>query len=222
MTEGDQHPDLTGLLRGELTNDQVLDTGRHLDACPSCRSDLAELAVGHALLSSASRQLDAPPRVVTIAAPAARHRRRRTTVALAVAATVAVVAGSVLAVDVLRDGGGGQTPVAQPPTQVARLLAVDGHGNGSVRMTEDHHRVAMQVRTHDLPSAGSGHFYYLWLLDPRTNKMLPLGVISPGGTASFELPASLLGRYQALDVSLESDDGDPAHSVQSVLRGRYA
>lgn len=224
MTEQDHHPDLTGLLRGELSNDQVLDAGRHLDMCPSCRGDLAELAVGHALLSSASRRLDAAPRPAPTLRRAAPSRRRRTTVALVAAAAVAVVAGSVLAVNVVGDGSGGQgqAPVAQPPTQVARLLAVDGHGNGSVRMTEDHDQVAMRVETHDLPSAGSGHFYYLWLLDPRTNKMLPLGVISPGGTASFELPASLLGRYQAVDVSLESDDGDPGHSVRSVLRGRYA
>src|SRR6185312_6670800 len=133
-------------------------------ACSSCRIDLAELAVGHALLSSASRRLDAAPRPAATPAPVARSRPRRTTVALAVAATVAVVAGSVLALNVLRDGSGGQrqVPVAQPPTQVARLLAVDGHGNGSVRMTEDHDQVAMRVETHDLPSAGSGHFYYLW------------------------------------------------------------
>jgi hypothetical protein len=35
-------------------------------------------------------------------------------------------------------------------------------------------------------------------------------------------PASVVGRYQAIDVSLEADDGDPTHSKRSLLRGRYA
>ena len=30
------------------------------------------------------------------------------------------------------------------------------------------------------------------------------------------------GRYRAIDVSLEADDGDPTHSGRSLLRGRYA
>jgi hypothetical protein len=32
----------------------------------------------------------------------------------------------------------------------------------------------------------------------------------------------VVGRYQAIDVSLEADDNDPAHSKRSLLRGRYA
>ena len=60
------------------------------------------------------------------------------------------------------------------------------------------------------------------VLDPATQKMLPLGVVGPSGTASFTLPASLLGRYGTVDVSLEKDDGDPGHSVRSVLQGSYA
>ena len=46
--------------------------------------------------------------------------------------------------------------------------------------------------------------------------------MGPSGVASFEVPGSLLLRYAAVDVSLEDDDGDPGHSVTSVLRGSYA
>ena len=61
-----------------------------------------------------------------------------------------------------------------------------------------------------------------WLLDPTTNKMLPLGQVGPSGTASFEVSDHLLAAYSAVDVSLEEDDGDPQHSPTSVLRATYA
>jgi hypothetical protein len=31
----------------------------------------------------------------------------------------------------------------------------------------------------------------------------------------------VVGRYQVIDVSLEADDGNPAHSKHSLLRGSY-
>ncbi|MET1007427.1 MAG: hypothetical protein ABWX96_17890 [Propionibacteriaceae bacterium] len=45
---------------------------------------------------------------------------------------------------------------------------------------------------------------------------------SPNGTASFEVSATLLTAYSAVDVSLEDDDGNPQHSPTSVLRATYA
>jgi hypothetical protein len=51
---------------------------------------------------------------------------------------------------------------------------------------------------------------------------VPVGVLAPDGQGRFTLPATVIGRYQAIDVSLEADDGNPAHSSQSLLRGRYA
>jgi len=80
----------------------------------------------------------------------------------------------------------------------------------------------MTVETRDLPKIGRGEFYEAWLFNPNTQKMLALGVVGPAGTASFEVPDSLVGRYQVVDVSLERDDGDPGHSVTSVLRAKYA
>ena len=89
-------------------------------------------------------------------------------------------------------------------------------------MTEDGGRTSMTIRTQDLPAAKDGQFYYAWLLDPTTNKMLPLGQVGPSGTASFEVSDTLLAAYSSVDVSLEDDDGDPQHSPTSVLRASYA
>jgi hypothetical protein len=48
------------------------------------------------------------------------------------------------------------------------------------------------------------------------------GQVTPGRPASFEVSESLVTAYSAIDISLESDDGDPGHSVTSVLRASYA
>ena len=99
---------------------------------------------------------------------------------------------------------------------------MEGSGSGTVSMTETGTVAVMRIVTQDLRPLEPGKFYYAWLLDPVTNKMLPLGQVGPDGTVSFEVSPILLASYSAIDVSLESDDGDPGHSPRSVLRAVYA
>ena len=80
----------------------------------------------------------------------------------------------------------------------------------------------MTVAAEDLPPLRVGQYYEVWLLDPGAGTVFPVGVLPPDGEGRFTLPASVVGRYQVIDVSLEADDGDPAHSKRSLLRGRYA
>jgi hypothetical protein len=221
----DDHTDLSGLLRGELTNADVGKVADHLESCERCRDDLAELAVGHALLSAASRTFGGgvvtpnPAESLPLgASPSHRARRQRRLVAVAAAAVVIVGIGVAGA---LRFGSDSQPPAEQVFAR-AELRAIDGFGAGEISMV--HHGEAttqMQIRTKDLPKPRQGRFYYAWLLDPDSNKMLPLGQVGPDGEASFTLNDELLTRYTAVDVSLESDDGDPQHSVTSVLRASY-
>jgi hypothetical protein len=94
---------------------------------------------------------------------------------------------------------------------------------GRVSMTTDADLLTrMRIDTVALPRPASGEFYYVWLLDPVSNKMLPLGQMTPRNQARFDLPDSLVEAYSAIDISLEADDGDPGHSVTSVLRATYA
>jgi hypothetical protein len=236
MTVNHEHPELVGLLRGELTNAEVTAVAAHLDTCDACRRELSELTVGHAFLAGASRTLgdraplalpDPPelPDLSELQEPAAAQARDRAVVHWLrpvglVAAAAALIVGSV-GVTRLVDRPSEPAPVAAPD-RAAPLEPVEGAGGGRVEMASDHDEVLMTVETHDLPKIGDGEFYYVWLFNPATGKMLPLGVVGPRGVASFELPDSLVGRYQAVDVSLERDDGDPGHSVTSVLRATYA
>ncbi len=235
MGSGGVHPDLVGLLRGELGNAEVFAAAGHLSECQACRADLAETAVGHALLSRTVRTLGrdganaadataSPPPLpavadLEVAFPEQPVQPRRGLRILAVAAAMVVVAGLGVGVGTVVADRDDAPP---SPQQTATLEAVTGDGSGEVSMTEDDGRTRMTIRTQDLPAANQGQFYYAWLLDPATNKMLPLGQVGPSGTASFEVSDTLLAAYSAVDVSLEDDDGDPQHSPTSVLRATYA
>lgn len=228
------HPDLVALLRGELSNADVTEVADHLDACEECRQELADTAVGHALLTGTTRTLGGTrtpgastpvelPEVPPLELPDRPSGGRGWLRPLGlVAAAAALVVGTVAVTNQLDRSDAPPTTVAAPE-QSADLEPVEGKGSGRVVMAEDPNRaVRMTVETRDLPKTRGGQFYYVWLFNPATQKMLPLGVIGPGGTASFEVPDSLVGRYQVVDVSLEDDDGDPGHSVTSVLRATYA
>ncbi len=244
----DDHPDLSGLLRGDLGNAEALEVAAHAKGCGTCRDDLVDLSLGHALLTAAVRRagVSTPAEVSSEAhqgpkpLPAElraeiRRRQRRRPVLVAAAAAVAVAA---LSAALLLPGDDSTPPAARPsptpttparttgPQQVAALEPVAGAAGaagGQVAMDTDRQRVTrMRVDTVDLPHAARGEFYYVWLLDPATNKMLPLGQVAPGHRASFDVPESLVVAYSAIDISLESDDGDPGHSVTSVLRASYS
>ena len=112
-----------------------------------------------------------------------------------------------------------------PTTQVALEPVGPTPATGTVTMAEvegtDGAEQLMSVDTSLLPPAPDDAFYEVWLLQPDTGQMLAVGVL-PSDAASFTLPAALVANYQAVDVSLQPDDGGVVHSVDSVLRATYA
>jgi len=155
------------------------------------------------------------------------HRRRTMTgltgltgrLTAGIAAAVLVLAGLGVGTVVLRNRA------AQPVTVTAGrqvvLQPVTGSATGRVSMQAPGAQTDMTISTKGLPDAGAGHFYYAWLFDPQTKKMLPLGVVSARSPMQFEVPTGLVGRYHAVDISLQADNGNPAHSATSVLRAQY-
>jgi hypothetical protein len=230
MSTPEPHVDLAGLVGAELPNAEVTRAREHLAGCEECRHELADVVAGHALLSRSA---------VTLAADAAPRRVRTTQLEeglpplqdpagpprwglplLVLAATLVLVAG--LGAVWWRSGG----DVPAPPAAVERsatLEPVEGDGTGTVSMRsvpgEPSHMV---IETSGLPEPRDGQYYYAWLLDPETDKMLPLGQVWPDGASAFDVDDSLIGSYSTVDVSLEQDDGDPQHSPISVLRASYA
>ncbi len=142
-------------------------------------------------------------------------RRRRLVVVLASAAAV-IALGVLGAVGVLtHDHPSTQPVVAQGSLQP---LQAPRAATGSVTVLAQGTTRHMIVRTRDLAGLSSQKFYEVWLLDPATQKMLAVGVLPPSGNGDYEVTAGLMAGYSAVDVSLQSDDGNPAHSQTSVLR----
>lgn len=221
------HADLMALLRGELSNAHVTEVADHLDHCEECRQDLAQTAVGHALLTGTSRTLSRPaplelPDVPPLAPLTSSPRRRAWLRPLGLAAAAAALVAGTAVVSQRAERPPESRPTLAAPGRTADLQPVDGTGSGRVVMAQDSHDgVQMTVETKGLPEIGQGQFYEVWLFNPKTQKMLALGVLGPGGKASLDVADSLVGRYQVVDISLERDDGDPGHSVTSVLRAKY-
>ena len=217
-----QHPydELPGLLLGELNRAEVMVVSDHLAGCDDCRRELAVLAATSASLRAAARQpqpATAPDAPAPDAAPAPPRAgwRRGPLVGLAAALALAVAAAAVL-------WAGGLWRPDRPDRTVplAGVGAVAASGRASMAGAGDDRQ--MTVAAEDLPPLRVGQYYEVWLLDPGAGTVFPVGVLPPDGEGRFTLPASVVGRYQVIDVSLEADDGDPAHSKRSLLRGRYA
>jgi hypothetical protein len=216
------HDELPGLLFGELNRAEVMVVSDHLAGCDECRRELAVLAATSASLKATARQADPagePPAATQLPPPTPARpggwRRRGPLVGLAAALALAVGAAAVL-----WTGGLGRPGRPDRTVPLAGVGAVAASGQAS--MAGDDGDRAMTVTAVGLPAPGPGQYYEVWLLDPDAGTVFPVGVLSHDGEARFTLPASVVGRYQAIDVSLEADDGDPSHSKRSLLRGRYA
>jgi hypothetical protein len=215
---GDEIP---GLLAGELGLAQATALLAHARACPRCADALFDELGAHLALARAARELrvDGTARPVPPAAAAPRGPLQRW---LAAAAAVVVVAGAVAAGYAL---GRPSRPAPQAAVAGGVLRPVSGGtaprdatGTVVMRAFQSASR-QMTVTIRGLPAAPGGHFYEVWLLAPATGKMLPVGVLSVGtGPVSFRLPTAVTVSYGAVDISLQRNDGNPAHSADSVLR----
>lgn len=244
-TGDDPHPDLVALVRHELSNAAALDAGDHLSTCDECRDDLPEVVVGAAVMGRAARTLAAAPEhggsstsdpdhLPPLELPAGRRTSSRDRWLLTAAAVVVAAALGALTAGLV--GGGEDTPTitAEPPAEGRTVVLAPPEADptsttappgpdatGRVRISEGDGATTLTFTTDGLPAAGSEEYYEAWLLDPATEKMLPLGLVPRDSEATFEVATSLVEQYGALDLSLETDDGDPTHSATSVLRGAY-
>jgi hypothetical protein len=131
---------------------------------------------------------------------------------LAAAAAVVVAAGLVGALVL---GGGDDGPDEQR-VELAALADFEGADASAVLTVEDGQRV-VDVDLHGVELPAGSHLE-LWLLDPEASQTISLGVLSDPGP--FEIPEGVdLAVTPILDVSVEPDDGDAAHSGVSVVRG---
>ena len=234
-SHGSEHDpmDLAGLLTGEAGRSETMAMAGHLRTCAACRLELIDLVVAHASLRSAARTAR------TFSAPIESEGELRPLPALEDAGAaprssgsgrpgrpwrLALVAAALVLVAALGTTFGlvrhhqGSTVVAQ-----ATLHPMDGPVDASGSLTalaEGNDRI-VTVRTDQLTALRSQSYYVVGRLDPTTLYLLAVGGLPPSGTGTFTMDAALMKGFSAVDISLQVNDGDPAHSKVSVLRGYF-
>ncbi|MFG6502919.1 anti-sigma factor [Microbacterium sp. P05] len=84
----------------------------------------------------------------------------------------------------------------------------DGGGTREIRVTLDGDR-----------QDTSPGYREVWLLNSDASALISLGVLE-GDSGTFTVPVDIdLDEYRVVDISVESLDGDPAHSGDSLVRG---
>jgi len=91
-------------------------------------------------------------------------------------------------------------------------------GEASVVRTGD--GLDLTVVTDRPLDAGDGYLE-VWLINADGKRMVSVGVLRPGETDTFPISQALIDQgYVVVDISKEQFDDKPAHSGDSLLRGR--
>ena len=151
--------------------------------------------------------------------PARRRRLVLRPVAAALASILLLAAGigaGLLLANDDDDGAGGDLE----RVELAPVASGAANAGGTAELRpEAGGRATVELR--GLRPSGDRDFYELWLLG-EDGELVSLGSVrvpeSGDATLDVELPVDPK-RFRFLDVSREPDDGDPAHSTVSILRG---
>lgn len=218
--------DPAAFVAGGLDEAGMAAARRLLDEDPVFRSEVERLRRPAAALAATAATDGGPApeldlAAIRVARPPADRRRARGAVVLRPAAAFAAAAGLLVAgafggAMAVHDGGAPADPVAAAPA--VRLAAIGGAPGGSAVVRLADARAGLEVR--GLAPSRPGEHYELWLLNtPQDLVSVATFRVDADGRARIAFPLGVdPGRYAFLDVSVERDDGNPAHSARSVLR----
>ncbi|WP_166789166.1 anti-sigma factor [Cryobacterium sp. TmT2-59] len=145
----------------------------------------------------------------------ARHRRRRVWLPVAVASGIVGLVGGI---------GGGiwwESLRQQAPAPVIATAELDpfpgwtASGVAQVEKTADGHREVVV----DVTGATDAGLREVWLIKSDASGLISIGLLD-GDSGHFAIPDGVdLSEFPLVDVSAEPDDGNPAHSGDSIVRG---
>ncbi|WFE27202.1 anti-sigma factor [Solwaraspora sp. WMMD791] len=142
-----------------------------------------------------------------------RWPRRWLPVVTAIAAAIAGVVGTVAVVRLASPPPAGSDVVAS--AALAAFGDAPADAAGEARVFDDG-RLHLHVAGLPRPAG----YYQVWLIDPDTMQMFPVGTLADAADVLMPLPTNVdLDAYRLVDVSAEEYDNDPSHSGQSLLRG---
>jgi hypothetical protein len=102
----------------------------------------------------------------------------------------------------------------------ASLAPFPAHqGAKGIAIVEERPDGELAVRVELSADASPGTYREVWLITADASALVSLGVLD-GQTATFPVPDCVdLRDYVLVDISQEPDDGDAAHSGDSIVRG---
>ncbi|KFF59096.1 hypothetical protein JF66_13640 [Cryobacterium sp. MLB-32] len=173
-----------------------------------------------AVPDAVSSGVDDQPAAAAHSAPVVSiSRARRLWIPLAAAAVLGLVAGYAASSWLPVSGG---EPSVLARAELAPLPGWNANGQASVEALATGERdVLITLDGVDAVDGVSPEapLREVWLLSPDATKLVSLGLLN-GTTGRFVIPAEIdLAEYPLVDVSAEPNDGNPAHSADSVVRG---
>jgi len=96
----------------------------------------------------------------------------------------------------------------------------DARGSAVVEQDADGRRqVVVDVDPQTDSDRGSASLREVWLIRSDGTGLVSIGFLD-GPEGRFDVPAGIdLAQYSLVDISAETDDGDPTHSGDSIVRG---
>jgi anti-sigma-K factor RskA len=214
----DRFEELLGpYLLGELSVEEERELERHLEECSGCRDELARVRQTHTLLRELA--VSEPPeelkaRVLARARgeiPVRSRGRWRLWIPAAALLAIAVLGAGLLWVI----SGGSSEGIPLTSTVAA------SQGGGEVSGEVDRGNLKIELVVWDLPELRKDEYYELWYAS-KDGGRISCGTFRahPEGqtTVNLTAPASAVS-YPEIEVTRESDDGDPGSSGEKVLVG---
>lgn len=213
-----------------LSADDAFEFFKHLDECPACHEEVAELREVAAklgasaavsappdlrsrVLSAADREPQLPPLVSTSPQDHVHSQKWLPRILAAAAALVAIAVGGVV-VDQLND------PEATLAADVARVFDADDASTqnastttgATVSVATSASLGRMAVDTDELPALSGGQVYQLWTMTGETARSR--GVLSdPDDGASMRLP----GAEVSVAITIEPKGGSEQPTTEPIV-----
>ena len=211
----------------------------HYPSCDVCRIDvdefratLAVLAAGQAtppdpqlkdrVMADIARTLQLSPLVPDVVSDLARRRkqrrRRMTTGLLAAAAALVLVVSSVAIADRLNSGSGYSDAAAAVLAQTdARVVDLDGEGEGQFRVAWSAAAGQAVVIGDGLVDPGEGQVYELWAID--AGGAHPLRLLDDAGEGTVRRVVAVKGSPVNWGVTIEPAQGSDAPTTAVIFAG---
>jgi Anti-sigma-K factor rskA/Putative zinc-finger len=204
---------------GELSTQEVRELERHLPECFECQEELADVRWAHQQLREMTA-VSPPPalkgRVLKVPKHASGNQRRwKIWIPAATLALTAFLGGVLFGVLFIAiSGGSGEvTPLVSTdlaPGAAGELLLAEAG--------EENVRVELEVR--GLPELGEEEYYELWFVEDDEHMSGGTFRAQREGRTIIDLTAPAnIRSYPEVDITQESDDGDPRPSRDKVLVG---